>query len=248
MLRYISSFFIALILTHSAIADTIPKVTAKAWLLADQDGTILEGTHTTDKRSIASITKLMTVMVVLDSGQPLDEVLPKKLFGKRLDRKTIIDLAIVKSNNDSAKMLCDYYPTGYKACIEEMNIKASKLGMTDTKFTDPTGLLNTNESTAKDLVKLVMAASSYPEIVLASNTNAIRLDISKKRHTEFKNTNYLVGHDIPFLVSKTGFINKSGGCIVMMLNTLHGMRTVIVLGSRNTRTRIPEAYQIAMLD
>jgi D-alanyl-D-alanine endopeptidase (penicillin-binding protein 7) len=231
--------------TSSVYAD--PALTAQAWLVADSNGKILEGSNMTEVRSIASITKLMTAMVVLDSGQLLSEIIPKKLYNKQLTRETLIDLAIVKSDNNAAKMLCDYYPGGYNSCIEAMNSKALSLQMNNSTFTDPTGRMHTNVSTAEDLIKLVFAASTYPLIVHASNMDAVRWSIGKKKTAEFRNTNSLVGHGYKFLVSKTGFINKAGGCIVMMIDTVNGIRTVILLGSKNTKTRIPEAKMLSML-
>ena len=233
------------LVTSSAYAD--PTFTAQAWLVADSNGKVLEGANIAEVRSIASITKLMTAMVVLDSGQSLSEIIPKKLYNKQLTRETLIDLAIVKSDNNAAQMLCDYYPRGYKSCIEAMNSKASLLQMTNSVFTDPTGRMHTNVSTAHDLIKLVFAASKYPLIVEASNMDAVRWPLSKKKIAEFRNTNSLVGHGYKFLVSKTGFINKAGGCIVMMIDTANGIRTVVLLGSKNTKTRIPEAKMLSML-
>jgi D-alanyl-D-alanine endopeptidase (penicillin-binding protein 7) len=229
----------------TAYAD--PNLTAQAWLVADSNGKILEGSNMTEVRSIASITKLMTAMVVIDSGQSLSEIIPKKLYNKQLTRETLIDLAIVKSDNNAAKLLCDYYPGGYNNCIEAMNAKAMSLQMNNSMFTDPTGRMHTNVSTAHDLIKLVFAASTYPLIVEASNMDAVRWSIGKKKIAEFKNTNTLVGHGYKFLVSKTGFINKAGGCIVMMMDTKNGIRTVVLLGSKNTTTRIPEAKMLSML-
>jgi D-alanyl-D-alanine endopeptidase (penicillin-binding protein 7) len=189
----------------------------------------------------------MTAMVVLDSGQSLTEIIPKKLYNKQLTREILIDLAIVKSDNNAAKLLCDYYPGGYNSCIEAMNQKALALQMINSTFTDPTGRMHTNVSTAHDLIKLVFAASKYPLIVQASNMDAVRWPLSKKKIAEFRNTNSLVGNGYKFLVSKTGFINKAGGCIVMMIDTANGIRTVVLLGSKNTKTRIPEAKMLSML-
>jgi len=235
------------VLSLCGIAQASPSLTAQAWLVADSNGKVLEGSNMTEVRSIASITKLMTAMVVLDSGQSLTEVIPKKLYNKQLTRETLIDLAIVKSDNNAAKMLCDYYPGGYKSCVEAMNAKAVSLQMNNSAFTDPTGRYHTNVSTAEDLIKLVFAASQYPLIVEASNMDAVRWSVGKKKTAEFRNTNTLVGNGYKFLVSKTGFINKAGGCIVMMIDTANGIRTVVLLGSKNTKTRIPEAKMLSML-
>ena len=236
---------ILLLATSSVYANQ--TLTAQAWIVADNSGRIFEASNMHEIRSIASITKLMTAMVVLDSGQSLTEIIPKKLYNKQLTREILIDLAIVKSDNNAAKLLCDYYLGGYNNCINAMNVKAISLQMNNSTFTDPTGLLSTNVSTAQDLIKLVFAASKYPLIVEASNMDAVRWTINKKKIAEFRNTNSLVGPNNSFLVSKTGWITKSGGCIVMMINTANGIRTVVLLGSKDTKTRIPEAKMLSML-
>lgn len=243
MKKYIGT----LLLCASFCAIAEPTLTAQSWLVADDNGLILEGSHTTDVRSIASITKLMTSMVVLDSGQSLTETIPKKLYNRTFTRQELLNLAIVKSDNNAARMLCDYYPGSILACVQAMNNKANELGMSNSHFTDPTGLLTTNVSTAEDLVKLVMAAKNYSTITNASNTSTIQWQINKKTRAIFHNTNDLVGKGVNFIVSKTGWITASGGCIVMMLHGDQGIRTVVLLGSKNTKTRIPEAYMVSKL-
>ena len=173
-------------------------------------------------------------MVVLDAQQLLDDKI------NMFTRHQLIDMAIVHSDNKAAQLLCENYPTGLHGCIQAMNIKARLLEMPNTNFVEPTGLSVMNVSTARELVKLVQAASTYPEIVRASQTSEVKIQI-KKRWFVFHNTNPIIGKRHKFIVSKTGYINASGGCIVMMLDTDIGNRIVIVLGSKNTRTRIPEA-------
>ena len=236
-----------LLLCASFCATAGPNLTAQAWLVADDNGLILEGSHTKDVRSIASITKLMTSIVVLDSGQSLTETIPKKLYNRTFTRQELLNLAIVRSDNNAARMLCEYYPGGMSRCVQAMNSKAVELKMHSSRFTDPTGLLTTNVSTAEDLVKLVMAAKNYPTITNASNTPVISWQVTKKKYAIFRNTNNLVGKGVDFIVSKTGWITASGGCIVMMLHGDQGIRTVILLGSKNTKTRIPEAYMVSKL-
>jgi D-alanyl-D-alanine endopeptidase (penicillin-binding protein 7) len=243
----LKKYIAPLLLCATFCATAEPNLTAQAWLVADDNGLILEGSHTTDIRSIASITKLMTSMVVLDSGQSLTETIPKKLYNRTFTRQELLNLAIVKSDNNAARMLCDYYPGGLFRCVQAMNNKANELGMSNSHFTDPTGLLTTNVSTAEDLIKLVMAAKNYSTITNASNTSTIQWQINKKTRAIFHNTNTLVGNGIDFIVSKTGWITASGGCIVMMLRGDQGIRTVVLLGSKNTHTRIPEAYMVSQL-
>jgi D-alanyl-D-alanine endopeptidase (penicillin-binding protein 7) len=215
-------------------------ITAKSWLVADGDGTIIDGVNIGEVRSIASVTKLVTVMVVIDSGQDLTEIMPTKLF-KNVTRRNLIDLSIIHSDNNAARILCEQYTGGYTACIAAMNEKVKSLGMNDTVFMDSTGLNNDNVSTATDLLKLVHAASMYPIITEDSNRDKVQLLGKKNKLVSVNNTNPLVGRGYDFIVSKTGFINRSGGCIVILLNTAKGTRAVILLGSRNTKTRIPEA-------
>jgi len=225
----------------------MPNITAKAWLVADDNGAVIEGVNTKDVRSIASISKLMTAMVVLDSKQPLDEVIK---FGKlSVTRLELIQLAVTRSDNQAAMLLCETYINGYHACIRAMNDKAEQLEMPNTKFIEPTGLSIFNVSTAEELIKLVKAASQYPEIVQASNSQIVKVKVTTKNKTfwqEFRNTNPLVATK-DFIVSKTGWITASGGCIVMMLETAKGIRTIVLLGSKNTKTRIPEASLISSL-
>jgi D-alanyl-D-alanine endopeptidase (penicillin-binding protein 7) len=125
-----------------------------------------------------------------------------------------------------------------------MNSKARILELHNTRYADPSGLSVMNVSTAHELVQLVIASSKYPEIVTASNTANGK--IKKKKHNfSFNNTNPLVATK-DFIVSKTGYIQAAGGCIVMMLDTKIGQRIVIVLNSKNTRTRIPEANHLSI--
>ena len=245
MLRNIKLTAISLLLSLNAVAATVP-LTAQAWLVADGDGKMLEGNNTTDVRAIASITKLMTVMVTLDNNQPLDEVISTKLYGKHLTRRELISLAIIKSDNNAAKLLCEHHSGGLVGCIQAMNWKAWTLDMKDTHYLEPTGLSIFNVSTAQDLVKLVMAASQYDIIKEDSNRDLLTMTVGKKGKALFHNTNTLVGKGYEFIVSKTGWITKSGGCIVMMLTTERGIRTVVLLGSKNTKTRIPEAKILAL--
>lgn len=184
-------------------------------------------------------------MAVLDAFQPLDASIRTKQFGV-VSRRTLAEMALVRSDNTAASILCEEYPTGYSGCIAAMNAKAAELQMTSTSFSDATGLNKTNVSTADDLVKLVAAASTYPLIVAASDMNHVKMKTRNKWFV-MNNTNPLVGQGHGIIVSKTGFINLSGGCIVMMMNTARGIRTVILLGSKNTKTRIPEAATLASL-
>jgi D-alanyl-D-alanine endopeptidase (penicillin-binding protein 7) len=232
-----SLFFILLV---SLSFHTLGKdITATSWLVANEEGNVIQSENMYQQRSIASITKLMTVMVVLDAHQDLDEYI------KPYTRKELLQLAIVHSDNRASEMLCKHYPTGRDGCVQAMNLKAHYLGMIDTKFVDPTGLGVMNYSTAYDLIKLVRAAETYNEIVQASKMSAVKIK-HKKKFLVFRNTNPLTATK-EFIVSKTGYIRAAGGCIVMMVDTDFGRRIVVLLNSKNTKTRIPEAYKLASI-
>jgi D-alanyl-D-alanine endopeptidase (penicillin-binding protein 7) len=234
-----SILFFLCVLSFSNVFATEHRITASSWLVANGDGEILDSENIYQHRSIASITKLMTAMVVLDSHQDLDEYI------KPYTRKELLQLAIVHSDNRASETLCQRYPGGRSACVQAMNEKARSLGMIDTKFIDPTGLGVMNSSTAYDLIKMVRAAELYPEIVAASKMSEVKIK-HKKKFVVFRNTNPIIGKRHDFIVSKTGYIRAAGGCIVMMLDTAFGRRIVVLLGSKSTKTRIPEAEFIAL--
>ena len=221
------------------------NIQAKSWLIADGDGNILEQENINVVQPIASITKLMTVMVVLDSNQSLIESVGMRKFrGVAVTRQQLIDLAIIHSDNEAATMLCKIYRRGYDNCIADMNHKAQVLGMIQTEFHDSTGLDTRNVSTAPDLIKLLQAAERYPEIVHASNQGVVEL-VKKKRKWRFNNTNPLV-NKYNILVSKTGYVRLSGGCLVMSAVIEGKKRLFVVLNSKTTRTRIHDMEQLVL--
>lgn len=215
-------------------------ITARSWVVAKEDGSLITGQNTKQVRPIASITKLMTVMVVLDAKQDMNEII------KSYTRKQLVQLALVNSNNVASKTLCLKYPGGYKKCISDMNKKSQQLGLKNTKFNDATGLSRKNVSNAEELIRIVQEAHKYDEINEASKINVLELK-PNKRWVKFKNTNPEAGKNQDIIVSKTGFTNPAGGCIVMMMNTEIGRRIVVVLGSKNTHTRIPEAEYLVKI-
>lgn len=213
------------------------EIDAKAWAIADGDGNLIEQQNVNTVQPIASITKLITVMVVLDSNESLKETVNMRKFrGTSVTRQKLIDLAIIHSDNDAAKTLCKIYHRGYDACIADMNHKARVLGMTNTEFFDSSGLDNRNVSNVLDLIKLLRAAEKYPLIVNASNQTVVEL-VRKKQKWKFKNTNPLVAK-YNVIVSKTGYVKLSGGCLVMSAMVKGEKRLFVVLNSKTTRTRI----------
>lgn len=191
---------------------------------------------------IASITKLMTAMVVLDSKSPLTDQIDvtdedrdyEKGTGSRLSvgsvlsREDMLHIALMASENRAAAALSRYYPGGRPAFIAAMNAKAKSLGMTDTHFENSTGLSSQNVSSARDLVKMVNAAYQYPLIRKFSTDRSYEVNTGK-RTLAYNSTNALVRNpswDIG--LQKTGFINEAGECLVMQ-TTIHGRSIVMVL-------------------
>jgi D-alanyl-D-alanine endopeptidase (penicillin-binding protein 7) len=208
---------------------------------------------------IASITKLMTAMVVLDAMSPLEEQVSVDVadldtlkgtrsrlrIGMAFTRSEMLKLALMASENRAASALARNYPGGMVAAVAAMNAKAQALGMTSTKFFDPTGLNSDNVSTAQDLVKMVAAARNYSLIHQYTTTGTHSVDGWGGRELRFNNTNPLVRNaswDIG--VSKTGFINEAGRCLVMEATINQRPVIIVLLDSVGKRTRIGDANRI----
>ena len=180
-------------------------------------------------RPIASISKLLTAMVVLDAQQPMDELItmegvdfigPKKASSKlrkgdQLNRAELLLATLMKSENPAAKSLARHYPGGFDGFMNAMNKKAQSLGMSSAFFGDPTGLDKRNQASPRDLVKLVKAASNYEVIRAFSTTKSYPFKLSN-RSLLLSNTSYLVRDNVfDIEISKTGFIREAGRCVVM---------------------------------
>ena len=228
MFKYILLAF-ALFINTAYATD----ITATSWLVTDYKGKIINGENYREIRPVASVTKLMTAMVVLDANQDLDQKI--KLY----TRRELIGLAITYSDNRAANMLCESYPGGKYECVKAMNRKAKLLGLDYTQYHEPTGLSAMNVSTAEELVDIVLEASKYPEIVAASKSTTTVQD--KKRVVSYNNTNPITRKRDDIIVSKTGWIRASGGCLVMLVDTDLGKRVIVVLNSKTIKTRIPDA-------
>lgn len=253
MYRFIKSWLVAAII-GVALSPAYANVTARSWLVTSQDGQTIASQNPDEVRSIASITKLLTVLTVLDAHQDLTEQIslsrkiPDRLPAKvsTLSRRQLIELALVNSDNRAAQTLCEHYPGGFEACIAAMNHKLGSLGMQHSRVFEPTGLDARNVSTAAELVRLVTAASHYPIVREDSSKTKVEIKVRKKFFV-FRQTNSLVGKKQKILVTKTGWTQAAGGCLAMLLDTDLGQRVVIVMGSRSTHTRINEAEFIANL-
>lgn len=241
-------FLITAIVMIASSSVFSANISAKSWLIADGEGNILEQENINIQQPIASITKLMTAMVVLDSNENLKTTVVKRFRGLTVTREQLLNLAIIKSDNQAAKMLCELYHRGYKQCIEDMNHKAQILGMRDTRFEDSSGLDNRNVSTPQDLIKLLLAAEKYPAIVYASNQSVGELLKPKKKKIlkwRYTNTNPLVAK-YNVIVSKTGYVRASGGCLIMSIIIKKQKKLFVVLNSSTTRTRIYDMEQLIL--
>ncbi|MPW17379.1 D-alanyl-D-alanine endopeptidase [Paraburkholderia sp. CNPSo 3157] len=207
---------------------------------------------------IASITKLMTAMVVLDSKAPMTEQIEvtdedrdyEKNTGSRLSvgsvlsREDMLHIALMASENRAAAALSRYFPGGRPAFMAAMNAKAKALGMTDTHFENPTGLTSQNVASARDLVKMVNAAYQYPMIRRFSTDRSYEV-YTGKRTIAYNSTNALVRNsswDIG--LQKTGFINEAGECLVMQA-TIHDRPMILVLlDSSGKYSRFADAQRL----
>lgn len=232
----------------------------KALIVNQRTGEIKYAKNSHVVTPIASITKLMTAMVVLDAKQPFDEVIQiakqdvdtikntwsRLKTGTTLKRSKVFQLALIASENRAAFALASNYPGGRKAFVKAMNRKAAALGLTHTKFSGPTGLMYQNTSTAEDLYKLVAAAYQYPAIRKATTTPSFDVHLKgNKNPTKFKNTNKLVRQgEWNIGLSKTGFINEAGRCLVMQ-TTVDGEPIIAVfLDAEGSNKRIGDANRI----
>ncbi len=253
-IKVIRKIFAVLLFLASFPVVAAKHLTAQSWLVSDPQGNLIQHENIDQVRAIASITKLLTVVTVLDAHQNMDEQvsLSKKLRDRlprkvtSLTRRQLIELAMVNSDNRAAQTLCEAYPGGFDACVQAMNRKLRELNMLNSVVYEPTGLDARNVSTARELVYLVQAARNYGPVLEASQKTQVQIKI-KKKWFFFHQTNPLVGKTQRVIVSKTGWITASGGCIVLLMSTDLGDRIVVVMGSKSTRTRIPEAEFISNL-
>lgn len=232
-------------------------------LVIDQDtGEVLYGKNVNEVSPIASITKLMTAIVVIDSGLPLLERITidradidfykgsrsKLSVGTTLMRAEALKLALMASENRAAAALARTYPGGAEAFVDAMNAKAFELGMLNSRFVDATGLRPENVSTPEDLVLLVAAAHSYPLIRDYTTASSFSVEAQTRRGSRilrFVNSNRLVrSSSWEIGLSKTGYISEAGRCLVMQSRIAGRPLIIVLLDSWGKLTRIGDANRI----
>jgi D-alanyl-D-alanine endopeptidase (penicillin-binding protein 7) len=246
--------------TYAAQRNKLQLRSSSALVIDQEAGRILYAKDADNRRAIASITKLMTAMVVLDAHQDLNAKITittaeidrlrgtssRLAVGTTLTRYEMLQLALMSSENRAAAALARAYPGGTRACIEAMNEKAVTLGMRHTRFMDPTGLHGGNVSTARDLSQMVNTAADYP--LIHKFTTQTGYEVRTPRQAaplQYRNTNRLVSNDNWRIgVSKTGYINEAGRCLVMQAQMAGKPVIIVLLNSQGKLSGIGDAGRI----
>lgn len=257
------SFFLAILMLAASSAWAAPLGSRHAIVLDEQTGEVLFEKNASDIVPIASITKLMTAMIVLDAQ--LDMVEPIVItdadvdtlknsssripVGAVLSRHTLLELALMSSDNRAAHALARTYPGGLDQFRIAARNKAHQLNLRRTNIEEPTGLSPYNTSTASDLAKLAIAAGHYPEIERITTAAGDLVDIDG-RLQQYHNTNRLVSdRNWTILLSKTGFTREAGRCIVMRVRAAGRDAIMVLLNAKETAIRTADAHSLhRMLD
>lgn len=247
--------------TTTVAGDAGPLLKSSGVLVLDPaTGQTLYAKNADEVTPIASITKIMTAMVVMDAKLPLDEPVQITVedidliknsksrlpVGSHFRRDDLLRLALMASDNRAASALGRNYPGGISAFVDAMNVRAKGLGLTATHFVDSSGLAPGNVSSAQDLGHLVAEATKYALIKEYSTTEAVNVTLpDSKRTLSFVNTNQLVrGSDWHIGLSKTGYISESGKCLVMQAMIANQPIVIVLLDSWGRLTRIGDANRI----
>lgn len=244
-----------------AVASSHQEIASGSAMVVDlRDNKVLYSTNPDVVVPIASVTKLMTALVVLDANLPLDEVISVDIsqtpemkgvysrvrLNSRINRRDMLLLALMSSENRAAASLAHHYPGGYQAFIAAMNAKAKALGMTHTRYVEPTGLSINNVSTARDLVKLLIASKQYPLLSQLSTTQETTATFTNPSYSlPFRNTNHLVyKNDWNIQLTKTGFTNQAGHCLVMRTVINQKPVALVVLDAFGKYTHFADATRL----
>jgi serine-type D-Ala-D-Ala endopeptidase (penicillin-binding protein 7) len=240
------------------VEDPLSLRSSVAYVLDQDTNEVLFSKNPQAVLPIASITKLMTALVVVESGLSMDEKLTvteedrdtekntgsRLAFGTTLSRGEMLHLALMSSENRAAHALGRHYPGGLEAFVAAMNAKAQSLGMTDTHYVEPTGLSSRNQSSAADLAKLVNVTSQMPLLRDLSTSREARIALGK-RQVQFRSTNGLLSNPMWDIgLQKTGFINEAGKCLVMQASMAGRKLIMVFLDSSGKASRIADAERM----
>lgn len=245
----------------AAAAASRPDIASGSAMIVDLNtNKVIYASEPDRVRPIASITKLMTAMVVLDAHLPLNEMLTVDIshtpemrgiysrvrLNSQISRKDMLLLALMSSENRAAASLAHHYPGGYDAFIRAMNNKARALGMTHTRYVEPTGLSIHNVSTARDLTRLLIASKQYPLIGQLSTTKEDTATFRNPNYTlPFRNTNHLVYRENwNIQLTKTGFTNAAGHCLVMRTVMNNRPVAMVVMDAFGKYTHFADASRL----
>ena len=255
----IKKLLAAIVLSVTASATlAVPFGSHSVLVIEDGTGKVLLEKNADQVVSIASLTKLMTAMVVLDAGQDMNELIAidrsdvdvvkhstsRVPVGGRISRADVLSLALMSSDNRAAASLARTFQGGAEGFKAAVRAKIAALNMTNTVIEEPTGLSPNNKSTAQDLVKMAAAASTYPVIAQMTTETSDLINISG-RNVEYRNTNRLVGAsgwDIG--LSKTGYTQEAGKCLIMRIKSAGRNATLVLLNAGASSTRIMDALNI----
>jgi D-alanyl-D-alanine carboxypeptidase/D-alanyl-D-alanine endopeptidase (penicillin-binding protein 7) len=251
--------FIALLLAFCSVAwSAVPLRSAHVLVLDAATGQVLLEKDAATPAPIASMTKLMTAMVVLDARLPPDEVIRigKDDYdtlkftksgvpaGSIITREDALTLALMSSDNHAAAALARTFPGGRTAFQDAVKLKIAALKLQNTRIEEPTGLSPNNHATAHDMAKILKAASAYPEIAVATSQRGDTIAVNGRRRN-FRNTNGLVGAPgWEITASKTGFTNEAGRCVSMRLESAGRSILVVLMGAVDTSKRTLDALDI----
>ncbi len=229
---------------EQAVAPIVQIASGSAMVVDLKSHEVIYSRNPDEVRPIASLTKLMTAMVTLDAKLPLDEVInidisntpemrgvfSRVKLNSEITRRQMIQLALMSSENRAAASLAAHYPGGYGAFIKAMNAKAKSLGMTHTRYVEPTGLSPRNVSTARDLTRLLLASQRYPLIGELSTTSEKTAVFSHPAYAlPFRNTNHLIMNPSwSIQLTKTGYTDDAGHCLAMR-TTINGKPVTLVV-------------------
>lgn len=240
------------------VDDPLALRSSVAYVLDQDTNEVLFSKNPQAVLPIASITKLMTALVVVEAGLSLDEKLTvteadidtekhtrsRLAVGTTLSRGEMLHLALMASENRAANALGRHYPGGLPAFVAAMNAKAASLGMADTHYVEPTGLSSRNQSSAKDLATLVNVSSQVPLLRDLSTSREARVALGK-RMVQFRSTNGLLANPLWDIgLQKTGFINEAGKCLVMQASMAGRKLIMVFLDSSGKASRIADAERM----